>query len=564
MIDGLPSSGLCVCAAAPVGGLGDLGVAVSLAAGLGRLDWAVLIAYFAILAASGIYFARKKKLTTQDYFLAGRHMPVWAVTVSTLATAQSAATFIGVPEQAYKGDLTYISTNIGTLLATAILAVVFIPAFYRINVTTPYQLLETRFGRPARVAASVAYMVGRVFASGARVFVGAIPVSIALYGDRAPEHLAVAILGFMLFGILYTLWGGLESAIWTDVLQVGVYLGAAVVALIVLWHRIPAPAGEIVEALSTGGAGGSSKLAIVKLGIDPSKPAYINFGASYTLITACTGWTLLMLGAFGTDQDLVQRLLACRSAVRGSRSMLGYTLLNVPVVLLFAAVGLLLWVFYTRPELMGGAGPAAASGSTGDATDVFLRFILNEMPGGAAGLMIAGVLAAGPAGINASLNSMSSTFVNDVYKPLIAPPEKTGKTEAHYLFVGRVAVIGWGLVLGGFALVCIWWQRSSGQTIIDFVLGVMNYAYAGLLGVFLTALLTKRGNSASAIASLVVGFLVVLALEPTVWTFSFWPSGVSAAAAEVAMAPPWRLCVGCAAATVVCLLGNPRRRAAAA
>lgn len=469
-------------------------------------DWVVIGAYIALIVGAGLWAQwRTTNANAADYFLAGRRIPVWAVAVSTLATAQSAATFVGVPQDAYDGNITYLSASIGAIVASLVLAWFFIPAYYRLGVATPYQLLEARFGPGARTATGLAYLAGRVFASGARVYVGAIPVAVAISsGDPQADlggTIALVIGVFMVFSILYTLWGGLESVIWTDVVQVAVYLGAALLVFVLLARSIPASWSEIVGALRVGGEGGSSKLTIVNPGLDTSRTPWINFGTPFTLVTALTGWVLLNLAAFGTDQDLTQRLLACRSAAEGSRSVIASTLLGIPVVCVFAAVGLLLWVFYNRPDLMGRPTPAYVQGDT---ARVFLKYALHELPAGAAGLVIAGVLAAGPAGVNASLNTMAGTVINDFYKPRLAP----GKPDGHYVKAGRWAVVGWGLVLWAFAVVCIWWQRESGENIINFVLGVMGFAYAGLLAVFLTALFTRRGTTASAVLAMLVGFFV--------------------------------------------------------
>jgi solute:Na+ symporter, SSS family len=516
-------------------------------------DWAVLALYAAVIIGAGVWAqVRTKQSTATDYFLAGRHIPVWAVAVSTLATAQSAATFVGVPQDSYDGGLTYLSANIGGLLAAFILARLFIPVYYRLGVATPYQLLQTRFGPAARHATSWAYLVGRVFASGSRVYVGAIPVSIAFFGDRDPAHLTVVIAIFMAFSILYTLWGGLDSVIWTDIVQVGVYLGAAVVAIVLLLRHIPADVPTILDALRHGGPGGTSKLTVISTGIDSSKPLWIDFKAPFTIITAVTGWTLLNLAAFGTDQDLVQRLLTCKSAVQGSRSVILSMVLGIPVVLVFAVVGLLLWVVYNRPDLMGAPTPGYIAGDT---ADIFLKYTLHELPVGAAGLVIAGVLAAGPAGVNASLNSMAGTLVNDFYRTVVA----SDRPERHYVAAGRVAVVLWGVILAALAVLCIYWQRHSGENILSFVLGVMTFAYAGLLGVFLTALLTRRGSAASAIAALVTGFLVVLTLQPVVWGWLTSHSDWSRQhLASFGLAAPWRLVVGTILATAVCLIAGPR------
>lgn len=516
---------------------------LTLAAGFAALDWAVLGVYFALLVGVGAACSLRKPASTSDYFLGGRAMPVWAVAVSVLATTQSAATFLGVPEQAYRGNLTYVSSNIGNMIAAVIIATVFIPAYYRLGVSTPYQLLETRFGPGAKLAASWAYMIGRVFASGARVFVGAIPVSFAIFGNADPANVALAIAAFIAFGILYTLAGGIASVIWTDVLQVAVYLGAAVVAIAVLWSRIPADAGQVWDALSTGGPDGASKLTVLSLSLDPSLP--------FTLATACTGFVLLILASHGTDQDLVQRMLTCKDARRGARSVVWGLFIVIPAVLLFAAVGLLLWIHLNRPDLTGRPAPDWASG---DAAEVFLKFILNEMPAGAAGLMIAGVMAAGPAGINAGLNSMAGTFISDVYRPA-----RPGRDDRHYLRVGRWCVAAWGVVLGVFALVCIPWKEAAGQTIIDFVLQLMTFAYAGLLGVFFTALFTRRGTTRSAVAALLVGFLATAAMQfwgAVRWTWDGREWGLTP------LAWPWRFVIATGLATLVAALPRGKGRSA--
>jgi SSS family transporter len=512
-------------------------------------DWFVLALYAALLVGAGWWFSRRGASTTRGYFLADGRMPVWAVAISMLATVQSAATFVGVPEDAMQGDLTYLSTNIGGLIASCIVAYCFIPVYYRLGVSTPYQLLETRFGPGAKVAASGMYLIGRVFATGARIYVGAIPVALALFGDISPHTLVPVIAAFMIFAFLFTLRGGLTSVIWTDILQVGVYMGAAIVAGVLLWTQIPASPSEVLDALGSGGANGSSKVRVLELGFGSGG---IDFTKPFTLLTAVTGWTLLMLAAFGTDQDLTQRLLTCPDARRGARSTIASVLVGIPAVMIFSGIGLLLWVIATRPDLMGRPTPAHLQG---EAKGLLVAHALREMPGGVAGLLLAGVLAAGPAGVNASLNSMAGTFINDFYKPLLAP----GRSEAHYIRTSRMSVGAWALILGMFAVVCIWWQRASGENIINFVLGVMTFAYAGLLGVFLTAIFTKRGSAVSAITAMVVGFCVIFLMQPSVW--NWWTALVDAehdVFPKMNLASPWRLVIGAAAATCVCLLARGR------
>jgi Na+/proline symporter len=451
------------------------------------------------------------------------------------------------------------------MIAALILASILIPRYYALKVSTPYQLLEARFGPGAKLASSWAYMIGRVFATGARVYVGAIPVAWAVFGGDPtvgldPNHLYISIIAFMIFGVLYTLAGGISSVIWTDVFQVGVYLGAALVAAIIIFVRLPYSTHEAIATLSTGAASGSSKLTFLTLGLDFSKPRLgFDPAAEYTLLTAITGWTLITLASHGMDQDLVQRLLTCNNARKGSWSVISGVLIGIPVVLLFAIVGLLLWL-----------NDHATGASTAHGSDVFLHYILSGMPAGAAGLMIAGVLAAGPAGVNASLNSMASTFVEDVYKPRVKR-----RDERHYVRVGRLATAAWGIIIGLFALACVAWQREAKDEILPFVLGVMGFAYAGLLGIFFTALFTKRGNTTSAILALFIGFVTVALLQPYVWQYAVGYSAMlpdslggeyfrsmfrdHAGLASLKLASPWRLLIGTIIATLVCCFGAPRR-----
>lgn len=535
--------------------------------GMEALDWTVLAGYVALLVASGIWFARRKTADTDDYFLGGRSMPAWAVAISIVATSMSAASFIGVPEAGYKGNLTYLATNIGMVLAAIVVAFVFIPAFYRSRVQTIYELLGTRFGPPAATAASVAFLLGRMMASGARIYIGAIPASIVIFGpDRGldPGNLVIAITILAAVGICYTLIGGVASVIWTDVVQMIVLIGACVIAIFVIASHINAPFAEVLSALRTGASDGSSKLRL----LDPAIGATgLDLASQFTLPACIIGFTLMGIGSYGVDHDLVQRMLTCRDAKQGARSVIGGILLGVPSVFLFLVVGLLLWVFYQRPDLtdIKVAPPT-------DTRQVFLTFILEQMPAGVAGLMMAGLFAAGLSSLNSAINAMSASFVNDVYKRF-----KPAADERHYLRVGRIGVAAWGLVLGAFACFCVFWQQEGGKFsaesgLLTFALRVMTFAYAGLIAVFLTALFTRRGNSASVIAALALGFLAVLSMESLVWG-QFVDLETMAATAETSGTRPlllsilglafvWKLTLATAAAFAVAIIPRAAKPAA--
>ncbi len=497
-------------------------------------DWIVLAVYFALLVGTGIWLSRRQS-GTEDYFLARRSMPAWAVSISVLATSLSAATFLGAPQDAYDGNLAYLSAAIGTIIAAFVVARFFIPAFYRHNVTTVYELLEVRFGPGAKLAGSWMFMLGRVMASGARVYIAAHALSFIVFGDLAAHHLVLAVAITSIAGILYTVTGGIATVIWTDVVQTCVFLVAIVAAAVFLYMRIPAPLPDVLDALRSAGPGGASKLTVIDLSTDPRQP--------WTIWTALTGIMLLNLAALGTDQDLAQRMLTCRSPVRAGLSVIWSQLLAVPVVLIFMVIGLLLFVRHNLPQIMGGAVVPPPQ----DSREVFLSFLTRDVPPGMGGLMIAGLFATALGSLDSALNAMSSTFVNDFYRRL-AP----GRDESHYLTVARLGVAGWGVVLGLFACLCIVWQKAGGdQSLLRFALRVMVFAYTGLVAVFLCALFTRRGNTTSVLAALATGAIVALALDRV---FLKWWAGI-----EIAF--PWQMTLGAVAAFVVCCLGNPRRGA---
>lgn len=539
-------------------------------AGISSLDWIIIASYLALIVISGLWLARREPEGSREYFLANRRMPVWAVVCSIIASSLSVATFVGVPEQSFKGDLTYLSTNIGGILAVFVIAWVFIPAFYKANCVSIYEILEHRMGPGAKHAASAAFMVGRVFASGARIYIAAIPIAAIMFGlERQADTtvLITAILTLSFAAVVVTLVGGIASVIWTDVIQAIVMVGAVVAAIAYLLYRIPAPIGEIVTALQTGGESGANKLALLKTGIVSNQSGiHIDWSEKFTLLTAAFGFSLLGLASYGTDHDMVQRMLTCKSAVKGGRSALIATFVAIPVVAMFMVVGLLLWVFYKRPEMMGEYAPTSDRIPTASTDQPFLMFIVNELPSGLRGLMIAGIFAVGLGSLNSAINAMAATFVKDFYMRW-----KPQRSERHYMIAGRWAVAGWGVILAAFAVLCIFWKGAGNQTLIDFALGVMVYAYSGLLAVFVTALFTNRGNSASAIAALITGFVVTLMFNGPLWLWAahsnpqWFPAapvdGYTADTLKLELtwlkiAFPWQLLIATLAALAVCLLGK--------
>lgn len=510
------------------------------------IDWSVLLAYMLAMVAIGVYFARRQRTLT-DYFLADQGIPVWAAAISIVATSVSAVTFIGAPEDAYTGNLTYLSLNLSGFLAVVVVALFFVPAFYKHGVASIYEIIGRRFGPGAQKAASGMFLIGRVFASGARLFVAAIPFSIIAFGDLQPERLYLAIVIVTGVATLYTMVGGIKAVIWTETPQTLLFIGAAATAGVLLLRDIPLAPGEIVRTLAEAkAADGSSKLTLLDTRLDPSLP--------YSLWSALFGFTLFNMAVYGADQDLAQRMLTCKNAVRGAWSAVISNFIGLGVALLFLGIGLLLYIHYQRPDVFAAAGLEAPARPT-DTRQVFLTYILQRTPSGLRGLMIAGVFAAAMSSLASALSAMASAAIVDFYKPLVP-----GRDERHYVRASRLAVLGWGAVLAAFACVCVRWQQASGQGLLPFAIGVMIFAYTGLLAVFLTALFSRRGSAWSVAGALAVGFLTIAVLR--FGPRQAWLTDLVPPLKGLRLSMGWQMLIGTALALGVCLMGRGGARSA--
>ncbi|AFU98697.1 sodium:solute symporter [Simiduia agarivorans] len=502
------------------------------------LDWLLFALYGALMLAVAWYFSRQSAHNNSEFFLAGNAMPVWMVAISTLATTQSAATFLGGPDLGYRSDLSYLFTNLGAVIAALVVARWLIPRFYALRVTTVYELLESRFTANAKRQAAGMYLLGRLFASGARLFMAALAVSMMLFADIEPGHMLLAIGLLVAISLVQTIFSGVSSVIQTDVIQCAVYVSAALAVLAVLVTQIDASPAEVWQALASPADGGASKLTLLDTGWDWQDP--------FNLWATLTGFVLLNIAAFGLDQDVTQRVLTCKNANEGARAMLFSVLLVIPVMALFMIIGLLLYIVFQRPDLMGGAAMSAPT--TGDVT-VFMHYVLNGLPAGVRGLVIIGVMAAALSTLTSSLNSMASVITEDFYRPWA---EARGqRSDAHYLQAGRLAMLATGLALGAMAALCYGWQRVSDLPLLAFALSVMVFAYSGLLGVFLTAVFTSRGNPTSVWLALVAGFVITLVQQP--WVISW----LALDAWYTSPSFTWQLCVGAGLSFIICCLGRP-------
>jgi len=463
------------------------------------IDWIVFASYFFILILTSIVLSRTKVKTSRDYFTGNNSMPMWAVAISVLATSQSAATFLGGPEYSYKNDLTFLGFYFSAFLAVIFVAKVLVPRFYAINAITVYEYLEHRYGESSKRYAGVMFLVGRLFASGARLYIGALAISMILFSDITSIHVAIAISILIIGALGYTYFGGVKSVIFSDVIQAITYIGAGLAVLIYLYYTLNTDLSTIITTLKS-----EHKLKLIDY----------SFSGGFTIWTLLTGWFLLNIAAYGLDQDMTQRVLTCKNRKEGEKSLIYSIIFTIPVAILFLFIGLLLYLFYMHPELSGIKDACIDQKFDGNSITIFMFYILNEMPEGLRGLVTVGAIAAALSSTNSVLSAMASVAVEDIYRPWLATPNRD---EAHFLKASRIMVIVFAILLSAMAMVSYYWQQYTQLPLLNFALGVMAFAYASLLGVYGAGIFTNRGNETTVLWALVSGFITVLLLQPYIF-----------------------------------------------
>lgn len=474
------------------------------------LDALVIAGYFVLILWVGLYMGRKEE-SFGDFALGGRAIPWWAVLASIIAAETSAATFIGTPGEGYAlRNYTYVQLAVGTILARVIIAYLFIRAYYDHNVYSIYEFLTTRFGSGSKNAASALFLVTRVLASGARLYIAAVILVLGyemFTGEHpdANQELMIYIGAIVVVSIvtaIYTTFGGIKAVIWTDLIQATIMLGSALAAIWLLFVHIPGGWATISAKLNS-----FKEVTLYDTGIDHSLSFWGNvkkiLESEYTL-WAILGSTFFTMATHGTDQDMVQRMLTAPDVKRSRRSLICSGLADIPIVLIFLSIGILLWVFFqTNPD------PNLPKKTN----EVFCYYILHQLKPGIRGLLIAGIFATAMGSLSAALNALATSFTRDWYVPLAKPD--SAQDQEKLLRVVRIATVIFGILMivvgSGTAYLVI---LHPEKRIIPIVLGIAGYTYGSLLGIFLLGVLTKnRGNDKGNIIGMIVGFIVVAILS---------------------------------------------------
>jgi SSS family transporter len=441
--------------------------------GLNRTDFLIIALYLAGITLFGLRFRRKQR-SLRDYFLAGRDIPWWAIALSIVAAETSTLTIISVPGIAYDTNFTFLQLVMGYVVGRVVISFVLLPHYFRGDLYTAYELIERRFGRGLRSLTAGLFLLTRAAAEGVRVYAVSIVVSIAM---GTGEVTSIAIITALT--LVYTFEGGLAAVIWTDVVQTAIYVGGTLVGLVTILHLVPGGWAAIHAA-----AAGAGKLQVFDFSW--------NFWIPYTFWAGVIGGAFLTTASHGTDQLIVQRLLAARGQRQSVMALLSSGVWVFFQFALFLIVGVMLWAYYRVP-----------SASFGRADRIYPTFIVSRMPHGISGLLIAAILAAAMSNLSAALNSLSSSSIMDFYVRFRPNAEERTKMR-----LSRVATLFWALLLFALAVLSL---NKVGR-VVEVGLQIASIAYGALLGVFLLGVLTRRANQRGAMVGMVFGFGVEIYL----------------------------------------------------
>src|SRR5438876_4820207 len=459
--------------------------------GFSAIDYGVLLPYLTGITIFGVMF-RKSQRTVKDYFLGDRSTSWVVISLSIVATETSTLTLIGVPALAYAnyarpelgGNFTYLQVVLGYIVGRIIISSLFIPAYFGGNLLTAYELLKNRFGAKTKNFAASLFLIMRALAEGVRVFAASLVLS-AVLSASLPGLPYLWLWSIIIVGVLtliYTFEGGIAAVIWTDLIQLVIYIGGSLLAAYELVHLVPGGWNAIATQAQ---AAGKFQLTSFKL----------DFGVPFTFWAGLLGGTFLTMASHGTDQLLVQRLLTCRDKRDSQKALILSGFVVLFQFALFLTIGVMLYAYYKFY-------PLTTKLASND--EIFPTFIVHRLPHGISGLVIAAIFAAAMSNLSGSLNSLSSSTVIDFYKPLVKP----SATDEELLKLSRWLTAAWGIILIAIAVLARGWGSvfTTGLTIASLVYGPM-------LGAFLLGVLTTRANQTGVVTGMGLSLAFMLAIK---------------------------------------------------
>jgi len=472
------------------------------------IDLIIIFGYLIGVTLFGVWFSSKQE-TTEDYFVGDRNVPWWAIAASIVATETSTITFISVPGIAFarNGNFQFLQLVFGYMLGRVVISLLFIPMYFRGELQTVYQLLGERFGTKVKMLASALFVVMRNIADGIRLLLTAIVLSAVYVAFQPNADVSTVIIGsIVLLGavmIIFTYYGGMEAVIWVEVVQLGIYIGGAIAAAVVILNQIE---GGMPSVLEIGRQ--FDKFDLFDFTFDMTK--------TFTFWSGLIGGCFLTMSTHGTDQYLVQRYLCTDKSSRASLALLSSGAVVLGQFIGFLFIGVLLFAFYapfnaaeyTNAGIAGSGVPPTFPFSGGD--QVFPDFITKYMPSGLSGLVVAAIFAAA---LSSSLNSIAATFVNDLYKPF-----RQNLADKHYLKVSHWLTLFFGVVQIVVALAMMKQNRSA----LDQALSIASLINGPILGVFLVGTFLKRVSQTPALVGMTASITLMLFIRfytPLAWTW---------------------------------------------
>ncbi|MBA4312535.1 MAG: sodium:solute symporter [Chlorobiaceae bacterium] len=471
--------------------------------GFSNLDYFIVAVYLLGVTIAGSIISGKQK-SSRDYFLGGKNMSWWSVGFSIVASETSTLTFISIPGLAYKSDMHFLQVAIGYFIGRLLVSVIFIPAYYKGDLETAYDFIGKRFGLSLRKFTSSVFIITRVLASGVRLFATAIPVHI-ITGLDYPT--SIIIIGG--FTLVYTYLGGLKAVVAMDVVQLFIYLSGAVASMFIIFNHLPNGWNDVVGYATQNGL---NKFEIFNLKTGTNLFEF--FSSPYTLLGGLLGGTFLTMASHGTDQLLVQRLLGCKSKRDSQRALMLDATIIVLQFAFFLILGLCLYAFYR--------GVPYQQLGLNSSDEIFPKFIIENLPVGIAGLVIAGVFASAMGSLSSSISSLASATYLDLFKMTKKGKSLTEKMELKW---SKIFTLFWGLVLIGGAMLF----TDNKNPVVEIGLKIASFTYGGLLGTFFLGLFFKRVHQQDAFMGFIAGLItmiMVLNFTTIDWT---WHTMIGAA-----------------------------------